>query len=228
MVSPQITNNNIEDNLQYSLRLGSTNISATNNWWGATHTQAINQTIYDFKNDFNLGIVNFVPFLNEPNPQAPIYINASSGVGGRISPSGIIKVNHGDDQSFSVIPENGYVIADVFINGTSIGAITPCTLLNVQGVTNISVAFTLAPVGPTQVSGILSKNTIWCSSGSPYILTGALGVVDGVTLTIEPGTVVNLGSNYIQVNGTLRAEGSENQLIKFSGIRGGKYYSKQC
>ena len=69
MVSPQITNNNIEDNLQYSLRLGSTNISATNNWWGTTDTQAINQTIYDFKNDFNLGIVNFVPFLNEPNPQ---------------------------------------------------------------------------------------------------------------------------------------------------------------
>ena len=45
-------------------------------------------------------------------------------------------------------------------------------------------------------------------------------MVDGVTLTIEPGTVVNLGSNYIQVNGTLRAEGSENQLIKFSGIGG--------
>ncbi len=30
----------------------------------------INQSIYDFKNDFNVGTVYFVPFLTEPNPQA--------------------------------------------------------------------------------------------------------------------------------------------------------------
>jgi hypothetical protein len=45
-------------------------INATYNWWGTTDTQVINQSIYDFKNDFNLGVVNFVPFLTEPNPQA--------------------------------------------------------------------------------------------------------------------------------------------------------------
>jgi hypothetical protein len=66
---PEIVNNNIYSN-DINLYLGVPyDINATNNWWGTTDTLAINQSIYDFKNDFNLGIVNFVPFLTEPNPQ---------------------------------------------------------------------------------------------------------------------------------------------------------------
>jgi hypothetical protein len=69
----EIINNNIQDNINYSLYLQGTtnNVNATYNWWGTTDTQAINQTIYDFKNDFTLGKVDFVPFLTEPNPAAP-------------------------------------------------------------------------------------------------------------------------------------------------------------
>jgi hypothetical protein len=68
-----IDNNNIQNNLNYNFYLAATPISITaaNNWWGTTDTQAINQTIYDFKNDFNVGNVTFVPFLTAPNPQTP-------------------------------------------------------------------------------------------------------------------------------------------------------------
>ena len=67
--SSTITNNNIQGNNQYNLRSKSANdIIATNNWWGTTDSSAINQTIYDNKYDFNLGTVNFIPFLTEPNP----------------------------------------------------------------------------------------------------------------------------------------------------------------
>ncbi len=72
--SPIITFNNIYDNNEYSIYLYSgsaADVNATYNWWGTTDTQAINQTIYDFKNDFNLGRVTFVPFLTEPNSAAP-------------------------------------------------------------------------------------------------------------------------------------------------------------
>lgn len=69
--SPVINYNNIQNN-SYSVYLGaSVNLDATNNWWGTTDTQAINKTIFDFKNDFNLGSVTFIPFLSSPNPQAP-------------------------------------------------------------------------------------------------------------------------------------------------------------
>jgi parallel beta-helix repeat protein len=64
--------NNIESNSNYNMQVGTqSSVNATYNWWGTTDTQAINQTIYDNKNDFNLGTVTFVPFLTEPNPEAP-------------------------------------------------------------------------------------------------------------------------------------------------------------
>ena len=73
-VSPLINNNNFINNSEYNIDLSSNahnDINATYNWWGTTDTQTINQSIYDFKNDFTLGTVNFVPFLTEPNPNAP-------------------------------------------------------------------------------------------------------------------------------------------------------------
>ncbi len=46
------------------------NVSATFNWWGTTDTSLINQAIHDFNDDFNLGKVDFAPFLTEENSQA--------------------------------------------------------------------------------------------------------------------------------------------------------------
>ncbi len=70
--SPTIIYNNIYDNSDYNIQLDEdteNDINATYNWWGTNEISAINQTIYDFKYDFNLGTVNFIPFLTEPNPE---------------------------------------------------------------------------------------------------------------------------------------------------------------
>jgi hypothetical protein len=77
--TPPIQFNNLQNNSQYNFYLAaSNNADVTNNWWGTTDQQAINQSIYDFKNDFNLGTVNFVPFLTAPDLQAPTYIPITS------------------------------------------------------------------------------------------------------------------------------------------------------
>ena len=71
--------NNIENSTQYCIKLDITEkyaVNATCNWWGITDQQTINQSIYDSKNDFNLGDVNFVPFLTSANLQAMPNINA--------------------------------------------------------------------------------------------------------------------------------------------------------
>ncbi len=73
---PIITYNNFQNNVKISLT-SSSNVIATYNWWGTTNQQVINETIHDYKNDFNLGTVNFVPFLTAPNPQAIPNITAS-------------------------------------------------------------------------------------------------------------------------------------------------------
>ena len=70
---PTIVNNNIEDNSDNVRLRPSTqvNIYAANNWWGTTDSAVIDQKIYDYNDDFNLGKVTFTPFLTAPNPQAP-------------------------------------------------------------------------------------------------------------------------------------------------------------
>jgi parallel beta-helix repeat protein len=66
-----INYNNILNNSENSIYLSTSHgVNATYNWWGTTDTQAINLSIRDFKYDFNLGKVTFVPFLTEPNPEA--------------------------------------------------------------------------------------------------------------------------------------------------------------
>jgi len=71
--SPTIAFNNILDNIEYNayLKDSGTNINAAYNWWGTTDVSSINQSIHDAKNDFNLGVVGFVPFLTELNPDTP-------------------------------------------------------------------------------------------------------------------------------------------------------------
>ena len=43
-----------------------------NNWWGTSSDSDIQTTIYDFFDDFNLGIVDYTPFLTQPNTGAPV------------------------------------------------------------------------------------------------------------------------------------------------------------
>jgi len=72
----EINNNNIYTNKQYDLKVGTpvsfpTNLNATNNYWGTTNSTLIGQYIYDFNDNWDLGTVDYIPFLNEPNPEAP-------------------------------------------------------------------------------------------------------------------------------------------------------------
>ena len=69
----------------------------------------------------------------------------------------------------------------------------------------------------TDVTGIIYSDTTWTPANSPYSLTGPVGVASGVTLTIEPGTTINLKDYYIQVNGTLVARGTSTNPINLNG-----------
>ncbi len=63
--------NNFENSSRYNVFYnGEDNLNSAYNWWGTANPQAINKTIYDFKDDFNLGRVEFTPFLDMPNPYA--------------------------------------------------------------------------------------------------------------------------------------------------------------
>jgi hypothetical protein len=69
----------------------------------------------------------------------------------------------------------------------------------------------------TEVTGIISSDTMWTKANSPYNLTSSITVAPEVTLTIEPGTIVQLNEYHIQINGTLIARGTSSDPINFHG-----------
>ncbi|PID62822.1 MAG: hypothetical protein CR986_00755, partial [Ignavibacteriae bacterium] len=67
-------------------------------------------------------IILLFPFALAFGQQDTIF--ASAGVGGSISPNGTVLVSTGTNQSFTITPNLDYVISDVLVDGTSIGAVT--------------------------------------------------------------------------------------------------------
>lgn len=68
-------------------------------------------------------------------------ITASAGEHGSISPSGKVSVVKGADAAFVFQPEEGYKVADVLVDGISVGAVGSYTFEKVSGNHTISVTF---------------------------------------------------------------------------------------
>ena len=75
-------------------------------------------------------------------------IKAAAGAGGSISPSGSVSVREGRDQTFTITPDKGYAVANVKIDGKSIGAVKSYTFENVRRTHTIEVIFMKANGNP--------------------------------------------------------------------------------
>lgn len=73
----------------------------------------------------------------------------------------------------------------------------------------------------TNWGGIIQADETLTAAGSPYIIDQNTLIMEGVTLTIEPGTVLRFrDSMRMQVNGTIRAIGTANDSIVFTRAAG--------
>lgn len=68
-------------------------------------------------------------------------ITAEAGEGGSISPSGRVSVTRGSDKTFTISADDGYEIADVLVDGKSVGAVSSYTFKNVRANHTIEVIF---------------------------------------------------------------------------------------
>jgi hypothetical protein len=68
-------------------------------------------------------------------------ITATAGPGGTISPSGAVIVKNGESQTFSITPDPGYHIADVLVDGVSVGSVTSYTFSKVTADHTIVASF---------------------------------------------------------------------------------------
>lgn len=74
-------------------------------------------------------------------------ITASAGSHGSISPSGDVTVNQGSDKPFTITPDTGYQIEDVLVDGSSVGAVSSYTFINVTEDHTISATFIIEENG---------------------------------------------------------------------------------
>jgi uncharacterized repeat protein (TIGR02543 family) len=104
-------------------------------------------------------------------------VTATAGTGGSISPSGTVPVSYGDDQVFKIKPTPKYRIADVKVDGISLGAVDKYTFSGVVG--DHTIAVTFAPI-------TYSLTVVIAGRGRGSVITAPLGTV------FTAGTTVNL------------------------------------
>ena len=90
-----------------------------------------------------LAIDNVKLMAVEDGPVAQKYtITAAAGEGGTITPAGEVSVKEGASQTFAIAAQEGYAIADVLVDGQSVGAVDSYTFENVTTNHTIAALFT--------------------------------------------------------------------------------------
>ena len=150
-------------------------------------------------------------------------IKATAGAGGSISPSGNVSVREGRDQTFTITPDKGYAVANVKIDGKSIGAVKSYTFENVRRTHTIEVIFMKANGNPQ--TGVF----VDVATGSYY--------EDAVDWAVENGITTGVSANRFGPNGVCtraqavtflwRAAGSpapRSRTMPFTDVPAGSYY----
>jgi hypothetical protein len=136
-------------------------------------------------------------------------ITASAGANGSISPSGAVGVSHGANQTFTITPNSCYHVADVLVDGSSVGPVTSYTFTNVTANHTISATFAINPYTITATAGVngsISPSgavTVNCGSGQTFTITPNPGYtvqdvrVDGNSVgAVASYTFTNVTSNH--------------------------------
>ena len=150
-------------------------------------------------------------------------IKATAGTGGSISPSGNVSVREGRDQTFTITPDKGYAVANVKIDGKSIGAVKSYTFENVSRTHTIEVIFMKANGNPQ--TGVF----VDVATGSYY--------EDAVDWAVENGITQGTDDTHFSPDGICtraqavtflwRAAGSpkpETRTMPFTDVPVGSYY----
>ena len=144
-------------------------------------------------------------------------IKATAGAGGSISPSGNVSVREGRDQAFTITPDKGYAVANVKIDGRSIGAVKSYTFENVRRNHTIEVSFARA------------NEFIDVPAGSYFYEAVMWAVENGVTTGISASRFDPDGicTRAQAVTFLWRAAGSpaaKSAVMPFADVKVGSYY----
>lgn len=139
-------------------------------------------------------------------------ITASTGANGSISPSGNTTVSCGSNQTYNITADSGYAVADVLVDGVSVGTVTSYDFTNVTAAHTISVMFEIY-VGPCGSESFTNSN-----AGNSYGNGNYTGD-NGVTWTYVASR--NDDGYQISGEGLMLRQSSSNSKVTSSSVSGG-------
>jgi len=145
----------------------------------------------------------------------PYTITASAGEQGSISPSGAVTVNRGASQTFAITANLPYMIADVLVDGSSVGAMSTYTFTDVIDDHTIGASFSINASLLNQSSHSSSSSS--GTSNSQAIVGLPNPVVTSATVSatkVAPGTPVMVNASVLN-KGT--ANGAANIKLYING-----------
>ena len=77
-------------------------------------------------------------------------VTVKAGDGGSVFPGGSIRMKEGSSRFFTITPNAGFVVADVKVNGTSVGAVSGYRISSISEDVVLEVSFTLAAGSESQ------------------------------------------------------------------------------
>ena len=96
--------------------------------------------------------MSFDPIYFQSTEGYSYTIDASAEPGGSISPSGLVTVASGADQTFTITPDPGYEVFDVVTGSSgSVGAVSSYTFTNVTADDTITASFYECTQGPARL-----------------------------------------------------------------------------
>jgi hypothetical protein len=146
------------------------------------------------------------------NPVTLHTIVATDDGYGSISPKGNVTVIEGNEQNFSISPNTGYHIADVLVDGHSVGAMGDYEFPNVTEGHTISASFaanTFTITATPGSHGSITPGTVSVDQGSGKTFTIAAGsgyeIADVVVDNQSKGSVTSYTFNNVTSNHTITA-----------------------
>ncbi len=129
-----------------------------------------------------------------------VYITATAGEHGRITPSGSVEVPYGSDKTFTITPDTGYRILDVTVDGRSVGAVTQYTFRNTTSNHTIHASFEIIQYTITASSGangsISPSGTIKLDYGTNQKFTFSANVGYEISNVVVDGSSLGKISEY--------------------------------
>lgn len=86
-------------------------------------------------------------------------INAQAGYGGSITPNGSTVVTYGSSQTYQIVPQSGFAISKVTVDGVNVGTVGSHTFTNVTASHSITATFT----GTGGGGSVPQTGKIYCS-----------------------------------------------------------------